>query len=139
MRQVRKIDRIINNKLCELEHWKSIALGASTYSESERVQSSGSKEKMADAVCRYTEIESEINAKIGLLIDTKRDVINTIEKLNEAEYDVLHKIYIQNMDFQELAIQMGKSYSTIINLHGRALEHLQKILDEKKEDIGIGM
>jgi DNA-directed RNA polymerase specialized sigma subunit len=123
---------MINNKLAEVEHWKDVACGTSTYSDGERVQSSGNKQKMASAVERYIDMQKEIDADIDRLVDKKKEVIKTIEVLPTAEYDVLHKYYVQGMDFYEVASAMGKSYSWATSVHGRALAHLQRVLDERK-------
>ena len=130
--QISKIDRIIENKIAELEHWKAIATGTTTYSDGERVQSSGNKYKMEDAVLKCIEINNEINSEINRLVDTRKEVINTIEQLKLDEYDVLHKIYVQRKDFKDVSAIMDKSYSWVTSKHGRALASLQRILDERK-------
>ena len=68
LNQISKIDRLIENKIAEMDQWKAIATGTTSYSEGDRVQSSGSKEKMADAVARYLDMENEINSEIDRLI-----------------------------------------------------------------------
>lgn len=133
MNQISKIDRIIQNKIVEMEHWKAIATSTTVSTEGERVQSSGSKEKMADAVCRYMDMQTEINDDIDRLIDTKQEIISTIEQLNVDEYDVLHKIYVQFKTFQEVAAEKGKSYSWVTSKHGRGLANLQRILEVRKK------
>lgn len=132
--QIRKLDTLINNKLAEVDHWKSVAFSTSTYSEGERVQSSGNKQKMASAVDRYIDIQAEITADIDRLIDLKQKVIRTIEVLPEKEYDVLHKFYVQGMTFDEIADFHDRSYSWATSVHGRALANLQRLLDERKKD-----
>lgn len=125
---------MIENKIAEMEHWKAVAAGTTAYSDGDRVQSTSNKEKMADAVVRYLDMEAEVNAEIDRLIDTKQEVISTIEQLKADEYDVLHKIYVQGKSFQEVAIDKGKSYSWVTSKHGRGLANLQKILDGRKEE-----
>ena len=132
--QIRKLDTLINNKLAEVDHWKSVACSTSTYSEGERVQSSGNKQKMASAVERYIDIQKEINADIDRLIDLKQEVIKTIEALPEKEYDVLHKVYVQGMTFDEIADSADRSYSWATTVHGRALSSLQRVLDEREKN-----
>lgn len=129
--QLRKIDRLIENKIAESDYWRSVALGTSSFSDGDRVQSSGSKQKMADAVCRYMTIEKEIDAEIDRLVDTKQEVIKTIEQLRTDEYDILHKAYVQFKDFGVIAIEMDRSRSWVTSVHGRALANVQKILDER--------
>lgn len=133
LNQISKIDRLIENKIAEMEHWKAIATGTTAYSEGDRVQSTGSMEKMADAVARYLDMEGEINADIDRLIDKKQEVISTIEQLEVDEYDILHKIYVQFKTFQEVAAEKGKSYSWVTSKHGRGLANLQRILEGRRK------
>lgn len=134
LRQLSKINSMIKNKMIEKEQWKSIALGTTANLGTERVQSSGSKQKMADAIDNYTDIEREINEHIRELIRKEREIIQVIEQLNSAEYDLLHKIYVQGMSFDDAAIEYGKSYSWVTTIHGRALKNLNDILQKKGEE-----
>ena len=81
LRQVRKLDLQITNKLIEQQQWKDIALGITANMDGERVQSSGAKSKMANAVEKCVDMEAEIDSLIDKLIDTKKEVIQTIERL----------------------------------------------------------
>lgn len=131
LKQLKKLDTIIKNKLIEKSQWKNIAFGVTSHSDGERVQSSGSKQKMADAVDRCVDMEAEIDGLVDRLIDLKREIISTIEQLNATEYDVLHKLYIQDMDYYDVAAAYGKSYSWATTVHGRALQNVQRILDAR--------
>ena len=133
LKQLEKLDTIINNKMIERTQWLEIALGVTAHSEGERVQSSGSQQKMADAVDRCVDMEREIDDLIDRLIDLKRDVTSVIEQLPVAEYDVLHKLYIQHMTLYDVAEAKGKTYSWVTSIHGRALKNVQNILDERSE------
>jgi len=130
LKQVEKLDVRIANKLIEQRQWKDIALGITANMNGERVQSSGSKSKLMDAVIKCVDMEAEIDSLVDNLIDTKKEVIQTIERLDSAtEYNVLHMRYIQFKDLQEIADHYGKEYGWATTTHGRALRHLQEILD----------
>ena len=131
LNQIKKIDRMIENKCIEKEQWKAIATSTTTHSFGERVQSSGNQQKMADAVTKFVDIDKEIDECMDKLIRVKKDVINAIEKLESVEYDLLHKVYIQNMTLYDVASAYDKSYTSITTVHGRALKNLQIILDER--------
>lgn len=132
LRQVRKLDLQITNKLIEQRQWRDIALGITANMDGERVQSSGAKSKMADAVDRCVDIETEIDNLVDKLIDTKKEVIQTIERLDSpSEYDLIHKHYIQYMTLQEIADCYGRDYTTITTAHGRALKNVQALLERK--------
>lgn len=131
--QVKKLDQMIQNKKVEKEMWMSMALSTTAPSDGERVQSSGSRQKMADAVIRSVGLDEKIEKCIADLFAKKQEVIQTIEKLSLVDYDVLHQVYIQNRDFYDMAEKYGRIYSWVTTAHGRALKHLQEMLDAKEK------
>lgn len=133
LKQVEMLDTRIKNKLIEQQQWRDIALGITANVDGERVSSSGgSKSKMADAIDKCVDMESEIDGLIDALVDVKQNVIKTIEQLDSpTEYDILHKRYIQFLTLQEIADVYGRDYTTITTTHGRALKNVQNILDGK--------
>lgn len=134
LKQVEKLDTIIQNKLIEQAQWKEIALGVTSPSEGERVQTSKRPSKMADAIDRCVDIESEIDSLIDRLIDTKRDITSVIEQLNATEYDVLHKRYIQHLSYLDIADAKHRDYNWVTTVHGRALKNVQRIIDGRKQN-----
>ena len=146
--QIEKLNAMIENKMVEVEQWRDIALGVTSGGESvlievkgkkelhnmEKVQSSGSPSKMADAVARIVDLQAEINGMVDKLIEKKQEIIRTIEMLNATEYDVLHKRYIQGLSFEEIGEAKGKSKSWATTVHGRALQHLNGILNERERE-----
>ena len=133
LEQVDKLDARIENKLVEQRQWRGVALGITSNTEGERVQSSGNQQKMASAIDRVVDLESEINELVDRLLDYKQEVIKTIEQLNATEYDVLHKRYIQGMTFDEIGAVKRKSKSWATTVHGRALQSLNRILEARNQ------
>lgn len=131
LNQIKKLDKLIENKLAEKEQWKLIASGT-TIQLKERVQSSSNQQKMANAIVRYVDIESEINACIDSLVSKKRDVISVIEQLDVTEYDILHKVYVQYLSLYDVAEIYDKSYSWVTSVHGNALKNVREILDARE-------
>lgn len=138
LQQVEKLDLLIQNKLAEKQQWLEVALGITAHLGGERVQTSGSKSKMAEAVEKCIDVEREISALIDRMIDTKDEIISVIEGVeNPTEYDVLHKRYIQKMSLQQIADRYGKEYSWATTTHGRALKSVQDILDKNIKIIKV--
>lgn len=131
--QLNKLDKMIRNKLIEKEQWQAIAMGTTAQMGSERVQSSGSQQKMADAIGRYIDMEAEIDRCIDELIDTKKDVISVIEQLDAIEYDILHVVYVQYLTLEDFADKYDRSYRWATSVHGRALQNVQRILDKREK------
>lgn len=130
LRQVEKLDVLISNKLIEQQQWRDIAMGITANMGGERVQSSGAKSKMADAIDRCVDMEKDIDDLVDKLIAVKKDVLQVIEKLDSAvEYNILHLRYIQGKDLQDIADYYGREYGWATTTHGRALRNVQAILD----------
>lgn len=119
-----KIDSKIANKTYEVIMWKDIAKGSTGRLDGDRVQSSGSKQKMAEAVGKYTDIEAEIEE----LKQMKVDFIQFIEKLDKQDYMLMHDIYIKGFTVTETARMQGHKDSWGSTRHKRAKERLNKII-----------
>lgn len=133
LKQPEKLDALIKNKMIEKKQWRDIALGITANMDGERVQSSGTKSKMSDALDKCIDMEAEIDRLIDKYIDAKSEVIATIEKLDIVmEYNIMHMRYIQYMSFQEIADHYGRDYTWATTAHGRALKSVQAILEKKK-------
>ena len=130
------LDTVISNKLIERQQWREIALSVTAHSDDVRVQTSGSKDKMANALARCVDMEREIDGLIDKLVDLKKDVCSVIEQLSVDEYDVLHKLYIQRLSFDEVAAAKNRSKSWVTTIHGRALQNVQAILNEREKENG---
>lgn len=132
LQQVEMLDEKIKNKLIERQQWKDMALGITASMGGERVQTSGNNQKMADAIVKCVDMESEIDKLIDELIDTKKAVIATIEKLySPTEYKILHMRYIQHISLTDIADKLKKDYSWVTTTHGRALKSVQRLIDRK--------
>lgn len=113
----------------EVAMWKDIALSVTGCMEGDRVQSSGSKQKMADAVISYSDIEADIKQRIAEAKAIQNEVIKTIARLKKTEYTVLHGVYILGKQYKEIAASECKSVSWATSTHGTALTNLQALLD----------
>lgn len=132
LEKVSKLDKLIANKLKEIEQWKSIAEGTSISSNADRVQTSVSLHKMEDAVIRIVDLENETREIIDSYIEMKQDVISVIESLADATlYDILHKRYIQGIPLTEVSIMLDLSWESTKRKHKKALRLVQEILNER--------
>lgn len=130
LRQVKKADVKIKNKLIEKQQWHDLSVSITSVMGGERVQSSGNPSKMADAVIVATDMEALILKEVIRLRDVKTNVVETIEKLDSpTEYDVLHRRYIQYQSLQDVADHYKKDYGWATTVHGRALKHVQELME----------
>lgn len=129
LQQVRKLNLQIENKLDEARRWREVACGVTASTDGVKVQSSGSKEKMADAVSAFVDLEAEIGVQICDLQKRRESIIETLETLETGEYEVIYKLYVQGKTLDEAADECGKSYSWAAKQHRKGLQNL----DERKE------
>ena len=129
--QVRKYDRLINNKLETIASLRSLATSISVELKSDVVQSSGTKDKMANTIDRIVDLEREIDADIDQLVNLKREIMSVIDKVEDhILIDILYKRYFRYEKWEEIAIEMNYSYRQVTRLHGQALQEVRRILEK---------
>lgn len=132
LERIEKINVLIRNKTIEKKLHKESLSVTSTKWGGERVQSSGNPQRMEASIIKYIDFEKEIDESIEVLRKELRSIMQTIEGLPVAQYDVLHRVYVQKLSFKEISFECGKSESWAATIHGRALKNLQNILDERE-------
>lgn len=151
----------INDRLIdiedEIEQWKIIATKTTAQVETvridgelhavDKVQSSGSGDTMATAVCNYTDLEQELGAERAELMEERQDIISHIKALPAKEYRLLRLMYVGTvvrrgaaeeivyMSLKQAAYEMGSSRRTASRIYGRATARLGRML-EKEETYG---
>ena len=122
------IDEMINNKLQEVEEWRSKCEYSGTSYGTERVQSSPASPKVESALDMYISVKQEKMREIAELEAEKKAIISDIEKLPPSEYSVIYKRYVQNKSFYQISSELDKSYSWCTWTHSKALEYLQRLM-----------
>lgn len=134
--QIKDLDVRIQHKTAEKIYWETVTMELATSvtanMDGERVQSSGSKHKMADTVDSGLDRIRKFEKRIAELYAEMDAIIAIIESLPEDKSDILHKVYVQYMSLKEVAASRHESYSWIATNHGRALKMVSNILREKK-------
>ena len=130
LEQIEMLEIKIENKLIEQQQMRAIATGISAAIGGDRVQASGGGQRMENAIIKCVDLEREIDALVDELIDTRKRVISTIEKLDSpTEYNILHKRYVQFKSFKDIADDYGKEYTWVTTTHGRALKKVQLLIN----------
>lgn len=122
------IDEMINNKLQEVEEWRSKCEYSGTSYGTEHVQSSPASPKVESALDMYISVKQEKMREIAELEAEKKATISDIEKLPPSEYSVIYKRYVQHKSFYQISSELDKSYSWCTWTHGKALEYLQRLM-----------
>lgn len=100
---IKKYDKMIANKLSEYCQINSLAYSICVGGDTDRVQSSGNKDKVGNIVSKMVDIEAEID----VLAAERKVIVKQIESIDDADcYDVLAKKYILGMNNQEIAYEI---------------------------------
>ncbi len=139
LEQIKWYDTLIKNKTAEKNYWAANMMELATNTVAamggERVQSSGSKQKMADTVDSGIDRIRRIEKRIEELYAGMDAIIADIEQLPEDKSDILHKVYVQYMSLKEVAAIRKESYSLVTTNHGIALQMIDELLKQRKATI----
>ena len=144
LNQVRLLDLKISQKQEERDHLKAMAAGnSSPMLSKDKVQTSGSGDKMARTVDKYIDLEKEIDKMISQYVDMRDHIIDQIHSLGDSKYvELLYLKYvgqkgkderIHYLRLEEIACIMRKSnglpytYEHIRSMHGEALKRFAEI------------
>lgn len=128
LEQLRVIDTKINQKMEELADLMTAATstGAIDYSK-ERVQTSP-QNAQENRICKYVDLDAEINREIDEFVDIKHRVTKEIQELNVDYYiKILFKVYVQYKTVKDAANEIGLSYQYVRDLHKKALKAFEEL------------
>ena len=95
----------------------------------DKVQTSGSQSRQADAICEWVDIERQIAEDEARM----QEIISTIELLSPYESAVLYQCYRYDKSLGDITRDMPKrSYTWVARKHSEGIKNIQKILDERK-------
>ena len=120
------LDREIDRKLKEVEHWRA-RLGRVTAIYSFEPKGGGSIQgKTENAIVKIVDLENEINADIDRLIEIRGDIKAVIEAVeDDRELILLQYRYIDGKTFEWIAEQMNYSSRQAHRLHSQSLANLK--------------
>lgn len=131
LKQIKVINNRIEIKKAELEDIYEKMRGVSgkgfepSYGAGTKIKSS---QEMY--ISKYLEYKEELNKDIENLINVKREMLDKVNLLDDADcIDVLYKRYFQFKKWEEIAVEKSYTYQGICKIHGRALTKLDKILN----------
>lgn len=76
------------------------------------------------------EYRDRLNAEIDNLIDKKRDIKKTIDRLdNDKEKLILHKRYINFQNFESIAEDLDITPRQVYKIHKKVLEKIKKFIE----------
>lgn len=124
LKQIHKNDWLIKSKCSEIMQLSILATSITAATDNERVQSSGSKDRVGDLVSKIADAKQELIDMAMEHVQIKRKISNQIDSLDcRVEYiKVLHLRYIDYLSYSDIAEEMNYTLRQIMNLHKEALD-----------------
>ena len=128
LQQIIRLDRMINNKLSEIQQFRELARSVSAVKNEERVNTSPNFDKIGSTYCKIEKMEEELDDLIDKYVDKKNFIVSQIDGIdNETYYHILFARYVEKKTFEKIADEMTYSWRQIIRLHGRALQEFERV------------
>ena len=134
--RARNIDREIDEKLKEKQAIRDKLMRTTPTYSGDIVQSPVDPHKFD----RIVELEEYIDRRIDELLEVKKEIFCSIDKLQDGRYrEVLalrycHEVKLKDgtiktgMTFEQIAVHMNYSYKQVCRIHGRALLKMEEVL-----------
>ena len=120
--QAYRIDQRINSKLEQVISLRELASKATSTLTDTPHSASPNLRSMESIIGKMVDLENEINADIGELVDLKRDIVSTIKGVESPEYRTLLELrYLCFRPWEQIAMEMGYDLRWLYRLHQKAL------------------
>lgn len=86
----------------------------------------------ADKHAAYAEVSLAVDRQIEKLEQVRAEILQVIGQVEDNTLaTLLTEYYVNDKTWEEVAVQVGKSWRWTMNLHGKALKAVEKILSNK--------
>ena len=87
------------------------------------------KARHENALMYFNELKANINSRIIYLLETKKDILNFVESMEDPRYRcVLMHRYVNNYTFEKISQIMYINERWVYRIHKKALEEADKML-----------
>lgn len=127
LKQLTNIDRRIKDKIEEAQRWFDIATDRSVRQKEINVQTSGSKDRMGDAVAYSIDCRNEADELAMQLARLKHTIISQIDGMeDDNHYNILKSFYIRGKSLTEISVEEHYSYKQVKRYFEQSLKEFEK-------------
>jgi len=132
LNQAHRLEQQIEYKLDRLKMLRSMTQRITASYDKDRVMSAKNNSATADAILRVIDAEAELNQQIVQMMDLEKEIESKINQLGNEEYRmILKKRHISFNTWAQIARDLGYTARWVRTLHTRAIEDLDRILEQK--------
>ena len=132
LEEVQRLDILISAARRKMARQKAVATSITAQMGGERVQSTSTKQRMAEAMDSSVDTERD---ELQPLIRKRGEILDTLKKVRGSlRFIVLYEHYFNRKGFKTIAREKRYSYAHIIRAHREGLAEVQKIIGESRKD-----
>ena len=137
LNQALYLDNRINAKLEQVRSLRELAKRAtSTLSDMPR-DTQRNIHRMENTICKMLDLENEVNSDIDRLIGLKREIMDTVNMVENPTYRMLLELrYLCFKAWDDIAATMNYDRRYILKVHGKALIEVDTKRHQKAQDDG---
>ena len=127
--QAYRIDQRINSKLEQVHSLRELATKASSILREGAAIANRNVQSMDATIAKIIDLEAEINRDIDKLVDTKREIVSVIKRIQNPEYQALLELrYLCFKSWEQIAVDMSHGIDNIFRMHRRALDVVSALM-----------
>ena len=120
--QISRLDALINRLLNTVAAERSRLTSIGCELKQDKVQTSGPKNSLEEAICKIDKLERTINVRIDELVDLKNNTLKVIQSIPDFDQqNVLIARYIDGKKWLDIAFELNFSISQVYKIHAKAL------------------
>ena len=128
LEEVQRLDILIKAARRKIARQKAVATSITAQMGGERVQSTSTKQRMAEAVGSYVDTERD---ELLPLLRKRDEILNNVRKVHgKIRFVVLYEHYFEGKKLTTIAKEQHYSYSHIAREHGEGLAEIARIIGE---------
>lgn len=125
--QAHYIDQRINSKLEQVMSLRNLTTRATATLSDMPGSATRNIHSMEDVITKLIDLENEINADIGYLVELKTEITAVVKKVKNPEYRTLLELrYLCFKTWEQIAVEMDYDLRWIYRMHKSALDAVRE-------------
>lgn len=133
LKQAMYLDALINSKVRQAEHLRSLTTKVTTTYSDQGVSSEHDNKRLEKTIAKIIDLEREINDDIDTLIDLKIEITAIISQVTDIKQRlILEKRYLDFESWEQISCDLKYDIRHIRRLHN---ESIKKISEKMSENV----
>lgn len=130
LEEIARYEAYIKSRIAEIYRLECLATSVTAALCDDKVQTSGASDKIGNIVAMIADEKDKLQKSVEHFFKEKKERIALIEQLeNLLEYKVIHGKYIQYLELKDIAANENYTHQYICEVHNRAIENFQVLLN----------